>query len=165
MKDEILEINWRNGSRFKVAATEAHDLLERLRTQNGGALSPAVVVAEASKKRSPIHGEFEWNDAVAAGKQREHRARVMIGSIHVVRAAAPKVTARRYEVTSAPPVEGERPSREYKTTEQIMADPEARDKLLTRACRELLTLRERYHGLTELQEVFAQVDKAFKKHA
>lgn len=157
----ITEIKWRAGARFKTDPYKVHEVLERVRKKGGGNLDPELVVEVASKPRSPIHKEFEWDDATAAHEHRVERARNMIRCIHVIREEAPEVEARAYEVRRLPAEEGEaaaKPRNVYQTTEDILADPLARDRLLARAMGELAAFRERYAGLSELAVVFAALD-------
>ncbi len=48
---------------------------------NNGKLTPNIVVEEASKKSSPIHDYFEWDNDKASDKFRLHQARLMINHI------------------------------------------------------------------------------------
>lgn len=49
-----------------------------------GKLTPALVVADAQSKKSPLHECFEWDDSVAARKHRENQARTLIRSVKVI---------------------------------------------------------------------------------
>lgn len=162
---EYKEIKWREGSRFSVDAKIASVELDRIRDKQDGELRPADVVAEASKKRNPLHPEFDWDDESAANKYREDRARTMIRSIVVIRKEAPKVVARKYEATYSRETreEGQPQKQCYRTTEEILSDPIERDRLLARAIKELGAFRERYAGLSELAVVFQAAEDAIKK--
>ena len=155
------EIKWKDGSRFKLAPGKAHAVIERVRKRGNGNITPDAVVEEAKKPRSHLHPEFEWDDEIAAHEHRMERARTLIRSIMVVRAEAPEVTARAYEVRLAAPdpdKPGTQPSKVYQTTEDILADPIARDRLLGRALSELAGFRQRYAGISELAVVFNAIN-------
>lgn len=58
--------------------------LEAIAKANGGVLTPDAVVQAASNPKHVLHGDFDWDDAVAAHKQRLNTARQLITSIRVV---------------------------------------------------------------------------------
>jgi hypothetical protein len=74
----MMETNyaWKPGARFKVAADIAGRELEACANENGY-INPQLVVDRARDERSPIHEEFEWDDAVAANEHRKAAARCM----------------------------------------------------------------------------------------
>jgi hypothetical protein len=154
-----MEIKWKQGARFKVDPSIARDCLEEIRTKKG-AITAGDVVAEAKRKTSPIHSEFEWDDKKAAHEHRKERARCMIRSLVVIRDKAPNVESRQYEVSVRTNKEPGEPAPEkvYLTTEQILQDPIQREKLLGRALAEIAAMRQRYAGLSELAVVFKAID-------
>lgn len=48
-----------------------------------GIVTTSAVLAAAKNKRSPLHGEFEWDDSKAGHKYREIQARTLIRRIGV----------------------------------------------------------------------------------
>lgn len=48
-----------------------------------GRLTPAAVVERARPQDSPLHGQFEWDDAAAAHRHRLDRARHLIRSVKI----------------------------------------------------------------------------------
>lgn len=48
------------------------------------ALTPAIVLDEASKPDHPLHNRFTWDDGEAASKWRLHQAQALIRSVNVV---------------------------------------------------------------------------------
>jgi len=58
--------------------------LQLLADKNGGLLTPDAVVADAAKKNSPLHAQFEWDDDKAAASYRIDQARALIRSIRIV---------------------------------------------------------------------------------
>jgi len=158
---KIESVKWAGGTRFKVDAEVALDCLEKVREDNDGSITADVVVYEAEKEQSPIHEEFEWIDTIAAHEHRKYTARTMIRSLHVVREEAPNVEARQYELqvtTKDQAIKLGIPQRSYRTTEDILADPIERDRLIARAIRDLAAFRSRYAGLSELAVVFSAID-------
>lgn len=57
------------------------DKLIEIAAKNGGVLTPDAVINEAKKKTSVLHGEFEWDDTVAAKKYRIDQARRIIRTV------------------------------------------------------------------------------------
>lgn len=49
-----------------------------------GALTPDLVVAEASDPKHPLHHRFEWDNTQAAERWRLHQASALIRSVNVV---------------------------------------------------------------------------------
>ena len=63
-----------NGEAKKQAIWERLRALE----EKHGTLTVDTVVAEAKKKTSPLHGEFQWDDEKAAHEWRKEQARKLI---------------------------------------------------------------------------------------
>lgn len=66
-----------------VDAQTAGEELDRIR-QEYGTLQPATVVDEARPDDAPLHPVFEWDDAEAAERYREHQASTLIRQVKVV---------------------------------------------------------------------------------
>lgn len=76
---------YRKGFSFKVDAQVAGSYLEELKKENDGELTPSLVVEKASDATNPIHDCFEWDDSLAANLHRRQQARMLIGSIVVIK--------------------------------------------------------------------------------
>lgn len=68
--------------------------ISRLVKEGGGKITPAALVMAAKDERSPLHGYFEWDDAVASDKYREMQARTLLRScsVHIL------INKRRVEI-------------------------------------------------------------------
>ena len=152
-----MDIKWKKGSRCVGDAVKVYKELETIRKREKG-LKPESIVKKAKSKRSALHNNFTWDDTEAANSHRIAQARYIIRSIEVVYEEAPKVQARMYEITTAPAKDGEEPHNIYQSTKELLEDPIARDELLSRAIREALSYRKKYHGLSELSKVFQAMD-------
>lgn len=75
---------WREGVSFRVDAQVAGEHIEALLEQHEGAITPVQVVEDAKQPSSPIHGEFEWDDAVAGEKWRLQTARQLVNNLVIV---------------------------------------------------------------------------------
>jgi hypothetical protein len=155
-----IEIKWKTGARFSADPEKAYEELEAIREKANGDIDPEAVVAKAKSKRSAMHNEFEWDDTVAAHEHRLATARTIVRSIQCVRSESPDVTARVYESVIVKQREQaeKAPTRVYRTTEDILKDPILRDQLIMTAIRELTSFRQKYSGLSELNNVFGAMD-------
>lgn len=68
--------------RAKLQAIEKR--LAAIAKLHGGRLTPDDVVEDARSPSSPLHDQFDWNDAEAAAKWRISQARELIRSVKVV---------------------------------------------------------------------------------
>ena len=122
------------------------------RMGNEGRLTPKNVVDEARPEESPLHPEFEWDDAVAAEKWRKKQAQLLI--IHTIRIQEDNPTAtpvRAFHVT----VE----KSHYEPVDLILKDEAKREVLLENAKRELISFKKKYSALQELASVFDAIDQ------
>lgn len=141
------------------------DILRKLINQNGGQITPAIVLAEAKRKSSPLHTHFTWDDTQAAHQWRLEQAAHMIRKVRVTVEVSPEVTVRvrAFMNVAAPKQEDEddddcTPSTGvYVTVENAMKNH--RDEILSRAMSELNALKNRYAHLKELAAVWEAVGK------
>ena len=75
--------SYKSNVRIPVDAQTAGNEISRLRTENEGFFSPAVVVEASRPENAALHDVFEWNDALAAESFRLDQARYVIRSIVV----------------------------------------------------------------------------------
>ena len=68
-------------NRAKLEAIKAR--LEQIADSTGGRITADAVIADAKKKTSPLHDQFDWNDSVAAKKWRLEQARQLIRSVRI----------------------------------------------------------------------------------
>ena len=115
-----------------------------------GRLTPKNVVDEARPEESPLHPEFEWNDAIAAEKWREKQAQLLIAHTIIIREDNPS-PVRAFHVT----VE----QSHYEPIDVILKDETKREVMLENAKRELISFKKKYSTLTELTNVFAAIDQ------
>jgi hypothetical protein len=149
---------WREGARFPVKAQVAGEELERIASIDAsGRVLPAVVVDESRPEVAPLHGIFEWNDFRAAEIHRQEQARQIIRSVYVVHETGddgPPKPVRVYVHVHDDENEGC-----YMTTSRVMSDEDLRAQVLADALALLEGVRKRYEHLSELQSVFAEVER------
>lgn len=156
-----MEIKWTKGSRFTVSAETAYKELEKIKAKHGGELEPQFVVDAAKSTRSPLHGEFEWDDSAAANEYRKGTARVLMRSlVTIVRNNGDSYAVKTYSAVRKVRQDPEAKQKVYKSTEELMADPVTRAELLQQALGELMALQRKYRGLNELAIVFRAVEEA-----
>lgn len=118
--------------------------------QTHGLLTPRLVVDEARDAEHPLHGRFEWDDAVAGPKYREVQAAELIRSVRVKYAPAgsdEERDVRAFHAIARP----EGPS--YVPVEEVAEDEFARELLLRQAEREWKAMRRRYGHLAEFMDL------------
>lgn len=71
-----------NIPREKREAIEAR--INALAKQNGGRITPELVMRDAEDPTSPLHDSFEWDDEIAAYQHRLDQARTLIRSVRIV---------------------------------------------------------------------------------
>lgn len=149
---------WKPNVVVPVPAQIVGEELERIRVAHNDRLTQEHIVAEAAKKKSPLHPAFEWDDTLAGHKYRLEQAGYLIRSITVTMEAEDEKPPVRAFVN----VERDA-DRSYTSTAHAMSDAELRAQVLARALKELQAWRVRYNELVELARMFAEIDKTMKK--
>lgn len=156
----IESIAWKtNFPSAGVSAEEAYKQLEKIRSKEGE-LTPEAVIENAKSNRSKLHKLFEWDDTEAAHQYRMEQARRMLRSIEIVYKEKPKTPRRAFEIIEKKKRGSQDQRTIYSTTEEAMADPVSRDRIITEALRQLMAFRRRFHGLRELEIVFNSIEQA-----
>jgi len=155
----IESIGWKLNVPTKgIDPEDAYKALEEIRSKNNGLTDDAIVEA-AKSKRHVLHGWFEWDDSAAASEHRRHQARSLIRSLVVTYAKAPELKVRAYQVEKKAAVKS--PERTvYSTTEEVLRNPESRNRLIAQAIREAMEFRQRFKHLHELDMIFEAIDRA-----
>lgn len=137
---------WASGSRVDGDAQIVGEVCARLERE--GRLSAKELVNESRDEDSPLHGMFEWDDAIAAEKYREVQAGKIIRSI-VVKVEDSPLPFRAFSSL--------RPQ-QYVSTQKALSREDTRKFLLDSAKRELEAFRRKYRTLEELADVFRAID-------
>lgn len=112
-----------------------------------GKLTPAIVVEEAADESHPLHGRFEWDDAVAGEAWRREQAHALIRSVRVVyKEADEKDPARSVRAYHA--VRGD-DGHTYEPVEKVAEDDFTRQIVLNGMRRDWESLRRRYAEFEE----------------
>lgn len=142
---------WRPATQVRVNAQVAGEQMERLSETVG--LSPQTLLDANRSPDAPLHGEFEWNNEIAAEKYRLTQASYLIRSISVQKSDDWKDGTVRafFKVYDDEP--------EYRSITAIFDDLQSRDALLRRALRELMAFKKKYESLSELSCVFEALEE------
>lgn len=153
---EIKEHVWRSGFQAPkgLDPKKVADILEKLPE-----ITPAAVLEEAAKPRSPLHRLFTWDDTKAAHEYRLWQARRVIGALEVVYVEGPKEPVRYMHVEQR----ATKGTTRYATTHEILSNSNRRNQLLLSALRDLVAFRSRYAALSELSHVIPVIDNQIEE--
>lgn len=132
--------------------------LKRLAAINGGVLQPRAVVEAARDAVSPLHRFFTWDDSEAAEKYRLQQARQLLS---VAVEYEPR-TERHIDVFASLPTDRLNPGGGYRLTVDVLSDDHARAQLLHAARDDMRRFVNRYRELTELADLFQQMQALIK---
>lgn len=128
--------------------------------ENGAELTTEAILAEARKKDSPLHDEFEWDAKKAHQIYLMDKARALIREYWIEINNGNELVKIRGAVSLPTPEDYDGPRRAYYSTRKALSDTEMRQKVLDQALRELSAFRRKYSTLNELASVFAAIDAA-----
>lgn len=160
MSATITKIRWKNNANTGgVDAETAYHAIEDVRLAKGGEVSAGDVVEAAATCSHPLHPVFEWDDSEAARQHRLTQARSLMRSIEVVYEKSERPAHRVYDVAHFAKRGDKKDATTYRTTEELMADPVARDRLIADAIKQAMAFRRRFKALRELQLIFEAIDQ------
>lgn len=123
------------------------------------------VVAAARPKRSPIHNDFEWDDAAAAESWRIEQAKYMIRSIQVVfKNGAESPPTKAYHSVVVTSDHGEQ-RRAYVPARVVWATPDLADQVLAQAKAKLQSWADQYRSYESLAEHVSAVEEVVERIA
>lgn len=137
-------VKWRIDNIFKADANKCYT--EMLDLEN---VTPQAVLERAKDENSELHKCFEWDNDVAAEKYRTIQAGNIIRMLYI----EPKSE-------DEPPVRvlSRRSDTVYQPTRTFLTNTTEYEDLLKRALSELESFRKKYETLSELEQVFEQID-------
>ena len=135
--------------------------LERIRQQSsGGLLKEEDIVVDAQPINSPLHGEFEWDNAIAGDKYRLMQATNLIHRVSVTIATPQGSETVRYFVSlSSDRLSGGG----FRSVVDVLSNAQQQQELLDTALAELQNFQNRYKTLTALSGVFQAIKTAVQK--
>lgn len=141
---------WKTGSRHKVSAAVAAEVMDRLADEDR--LNAQELVDESRPEDAPLHCEFEWDDSAAAEKWREKQAGDMIRHLVV------RIEANQQEYPTRQYFMVQKEANTYEPISVILKDEDKTAMLLDQAKRELQAFKAKYAGLKELAAVIKAID-------
>lgn len=131
--------------------------IDKIAAKNGAA-TPEDLLKSASKKSSPIHDLFDWDDTEAAHKWRIDQARHFIQWVRIrVTIPAQDGEQKTAKVRAYSSVKDESGQRGYRSTTECLGNESLRAQVLARALSELRSFEAKYSHLQELSGVLAAI--------
>lgn len=163
---DAIEVVYKAAPGARITDGDARLLGETIKGMGPG-VTPETLLAEARKKRSPIHDLFEWDDQVAAEAYRLEQARYFLRSVWEVPVdedgRETSEGGRAFyavEVSDA----SERKSKAFFAAREIRDVPGAEAQILQRALEEAYQWKERHLRIKHhLADVFAAIDAVASK--
>ena len=142
---------------FNVDAQTAGEILEKIAQTKG--LTPENVVEEARPVSSPIHNDFEWNDALAAEQYRQVQARTLIRNITVIAEENDEPTKAFVSINTR------EESREYLPIKTVLADDDYTEQMMKNAEIEWSHFRQKYSSVKKLRTRVEQMNSVWVQNA
>lgn len=137
-------VKWRVDNLFKADANKCYaEILELER------ITPEKVLERAKDENSELHKCFEWNNDVAAEKYRIIQAGNVVRMLYIEPKGEDTPPVRVLSRTS---------DTVYQPTRTFLTNTTEYEALLKRALSELESFRNKYKTLSELEQVFEQID-------
>lgn len=133
------------------------DVLRSLYIQKG-VLRVEDALEHAASPESPLHSLLEWNDTAAGAKYRHLQMLQIIRrvKIHIIRPEQEPRPVRMF--ISRPSMRGNG----YEHIEEVANDQEKMNELLQSALGDLKAFQRRYEMLSELSELFWEIDRTIQ---
>lgn len=137
----------------------------RAMAEKHGAITAEMVLSEASRKRSPLHPFFVWDDSKAARQYRLIQAGEMIRQIKVTYEPTEDrtVRVRAFHHVTQTTINAEGEAEEsgiFVTLETALSVESYRDQLLKNCRRDMESFRQKYSALNEVSHVIEAIDSA-----
>ena len=156
-------VEWKIGSVFKAAPTLALREDQKVNNDYGGEPPDGALVEHARDVNSVLHHDFEWDDTIAAHKQRvETEKKIKRSLVYVCRRESDQPeeakVVRVFSSVKRTDEDGYT-TRFYLNTVDAMKDPVYREQIIANAQRELQQFHNKYHSLLELADVLDPIKK------
>jgi len=148
---------WKRKPKGAPEANVAVDYIEGIKQRRGG-ITPQLLVIEASKKRSPLHDCFEWNNTKAAREYRKVQAREILRFLVVVVESETEEEVRHIRAFIAPPEVERDDGASYLTIEEVRSDEDLAFAYIRQLKCELDAIKQKIESF----EIFSQVVKAIE---
>lgn len=139
---------WKAGSRVKADAQIAGEMCQMLESE--GRLSAKNLLDLNRPEEAPLHGEFEWNDTIAAESWREQQARHIINSLVICPENSEPVRSF-FKIENA--------GNTYQSIHTILHSQDSAEMLLASALKELRAVQRKYSTLQQLAKVWDAIER------
>lgn len=139
----------------KVSADVVGAVCEELANSADG-LTPKGLVDVSRDVDAPLHGEFEWDDSIAAERFREKQAMGIINNLRIVEVNVQRKTTEPVHVRAFFNIE--RGTKKYIPLHVVAADADSMGKVIEQARKDLAAIRDKYETLNELQSVIGAIN-------
>lgn len=134
----------------KVSAEVAGRICQEL-TETKEGLTPQKLVDVSRDVNHPLHGEFEWDDSVAAEAYRIVQAKQLIRDITIVKDEAEKKNDRGFVITPGQ-------NHVYVPLHDALNNEVWKDNLLNAAKRDMIAFIAKYRRLKELVNIIEPME-------
>lgn len=138
------KVYWKVNGIFKADANKVYSEMLEIKE-----ITPQSVLERARDEKSELHKCFEWNNNVAAEAYRKQQEGNIIRMLYVVPREEEAPTVRVLSRTS---------ETVYQPTRLFVKNQNEYEDLLKRALSELESFKRKYSTLSELEQVFEQID-------
>lgn len=143
----------------EAKASAIVEVLDKLEAEHG-TLTPDMIVKEAAKKTSPLHGEFEWDDKKAAYKFRVEQARKLVQRYHLYKETRTGVIVVPRYVRDP---EAETGQQGYRSTARLKTDRERAVEALTNEAGRAAAYLQRVRNLAAGLGLESEVDEILER--
>ena len=152
---------------------KATDAVKALAEKHGGTITPEIILADAKRKRSPLHSFFCWDDNAAANEYRRIQAATLIRRIKVTyhpqgdenRSVRVRAFVNVVEPDDSPEpqdIEGHgvnaRPRGIYVGFECAMRMDNYKDQIIRQCKRDVEAFRSKYSSINEAAKIIDAMD-------
>lgn len=124
-----------------------------------GSITAEIVVKEATKKSSPLHSHFDWDDTTAATKFRLVQAAALIRQINVQYLVGEERTIRVRAFHNVSDDDEESGAGYFVSLATAMTVESYRDQLLANCKRDMLAFKVKYAALNEVSRIIDVMDQ------
>ena len=151
-----MAFKWKTPGLYKTSAQDAGEELNRI--SKSQSLTPESVLNESRPEDAVLHNEFEWDDFVAGELYRKKQAGDLIRNIVVVSVTKKEKSEAPVQVRAFIHTKDD-----YQPIQVVVNSPDYREEMLRTALNELKSFQNKYSALTELSELFDNMNLVINK--
>lgn len=143
---------------------KAAEVIRTLAEKNGGEITPEIVLDEAKRKSSPLHGYFCWDNNKAAQEYRLIQAASLIRRIKVTYQTGEETSVRVRAYINVNPTKREEETPEeqargvYVPYEKAISVESYTDQMMAGCRRDVEAFRRKYSALQQAARIIKAMD-------